>query len=348
MGFIVIFLFIFIKTYFQPLAIVVPHHNVVKDLRLSYLKKISNQRFKTDTIIIIGPDHFSPYQYDLSYNNQNWSLFNGQLNFATYLESDLKPFLNLRNSIVKNDHAVYNLISGIKSAFPRASIFPILIGQQVPKDRLEPLLATISQNCHSNCLLLASVDFSHYLPYVLADIHDIKSINVLANQDLDQIFNLEVDSQQSLYILSKFSQIKKAHHFNLFSHTNSTKIQNLPDTESTSHIMASYSPGLKTKTKPNPTFLYSQSSPLDRYDYGADQTNTTLTQTVEQDNLIIIPSATSSVDFIDNKIIINLGPELFVAGDSNHLVIYPPGKLLQSFRCPYCQVNIDRGTINYD
>ena len=237
-------LFFGFKIYFQPIAIVVPHHNFVAQKRLEYFKTIALKRPFTKTVIVIGPNHFSPNQTQLTYANRQWNLSNGQINFANKFESVLKPFLTLDNNLVKNDHAIFNLLPDIKTVWPQATVFPILVGQNYPISKLDSLIKTISQNCNFDCLLVASVDFSHYLPSGLAEIHDLKSIKELNNQNLAEIPKLEVDSPQSLYVLAKFANSKNAKNWNLFFNSNSGKLSNNSDVETTSYVMGCYQKSL--------------------------------------------------------------------------------------------------------
>lgn len=242
--FLILFFFIIIfvisKIYFQPVAIVVPHHNIVADKRLEYFKKIAKKRLVTKKIIIVGPDHFSPNQLNLSYSNINWKIDDTEIKFSKTLELQLKSSLSLHNGVVKNDHSIFNLLNDIKIVWPKTEIFPILIGQNYPVSGLHNLINKLNRVCGEDCLLIFSVDFSHYLPAELADVHDQKSIYDLSTQNLIEIPKLEVDSPQSLYVMAKFSQLKKAYGWDLFYHSNSGELEHNYDIETTSHIFGSY------------------------------------------------------------------------------------------------------------
>jgi MEMO1 family protein len=272
-------LYFFLKIYFQPIAVVVPHHNFVAQKRLEYFQNIAIKRPFTKTVIIIGPNHFSPNQNNLIYSNRQWNLSNGTMDFNSEFEPSLAPLLSLENNLVKNDHAIFNLLPDIKSVWPDATVFPILIGQNYPVSKLENIISTISKNCKFDCLLVASVDFSHYLPSGLAEIHDLKSIKELNNQNLTEIPKLEVDSPQSLHVLTSFAKSKNAKKWYLFFNSNSGKLSNNSDVETTSYVMGSYQKSLfKNKPINTKTYLISKninktkslSSLGSRFFYGTD------------------------------------------------------------------------------
>jgi len=246
---------------FQPTAIVLPHHNLVATTRQELLQQISKKRPITNKIILIGPDHFSANQNQITISDQSWNLSTGEIKFA-----DLNLDLPVNNNLVKNDHAIFNPLTDLKTYFPNASVYPAIIGQKVSQESLDSLLSKITQVCHSDCLLVASVDFSHYLPATLAQVHDAYTIDKLQNLNHLSILNAEVDSPQSLYLLTKFSQSKK---FTLYSHTNSGFINGNPDYETTTHIFGYYSPGFRQKS-------YVMTSVHTPYPLDRDQNQTTL------------------------------------------------------------------------
>jgi MEMO1 family protein len=262
------------KIYFSTGAIVLPHHNLVQSTRQQFLKAIAFRRLITKKIIIISPDHFSSNQRQINTCDQNWHLSTGLMKFQ-----DLNFNLPVNNNLLKNDHGLYNPLTDLKTFFPTATVYPILIGQKVPFSELNSLLAKLNSVCGFDCLLVASVDFSHYLPATLAEVHDAHTLKILNNLDIDNLSTVEVDSPQSLYILEKFASLKNAKKFNLFAHTNSGFIANNPDIETTTHVFAYYTHGFSSKiftktTVSTPKTLdrsQNQNALGDRFFYGVDE-----------------------------------------------------------------------------
>lgn len=215
----------------QPVAVVVPHHNVVKDKRREFLKLIARQRSLTKNIIIIGPDHFSPSPYGMYFTDADWNLASGKLEFAKELGLSKLPELRLRDGLVKNDHAIFNLLPDIKAIWPRAKIFPILLGQKLPASALRPLVEGLVSACGRDCLIMASVDFSHYLSKEEAEANDQKTLAALVSQDPAKILAAKVDSPQSLFLMSEYSRRRGANRWFFFART---------FTDSTSHIFGGY------------------------------------------------------------------------------------------------------------
>ena len=163
--------FILFYVYFQPVSIVVPHHNVVAEERRQFIENMSRKRLMTRHVILVSPDHFSNRQNSLNYSDRNWQLSNGLLPFDLDLARQIDLDIDKNNSILSQDHGIFNILTDIKEAFPRAKIIPIVIGQKVEVKDLNDLVDSLTRNCGFDCLLIASIDFSHYLPAKLADVH---------------------------------------------------------------------------------------------------------------------------------------------------------------------------------
>jgi AmmeMemoRadiSam system protein B len=268
-----IFVILGFKIYFSPVAIVLPHHNLVQSTRQQFLKIVASRRLITKKIILISPDHFSADQRQINTSDQNWNLSTGLIRFQ-----DLNLGLPVNNSLLNSDHGIYNPLADLKTYFPHATVYPILIGQKVPISELKSLLFRIKSVCGLDCLVVASVDFSHYLPATLADTHDAYTLKILNNLDTDLISNVEVDSPQSLYLLTKFTISKSAQKWNLFAHTNSGFITNNPDAETTTHVFGYFSLGhsplsvVQTSVTTPVSLIRSQNQTTvgDRFFYGTD------------------------------------------------------------------------------
>lgn len=267
----------FLLFYFsQPQIVIVPHHNLVAATRQKFLSSITLRRFSTQKIILLGPDHFSVNQKQISYTTSDWNLQDGQILFDHGFDG---IGLNQNDFLLKNDHTIYNLLSDIHQFFPKAKIIPILLGQKLAPGDLESVYQKIKLSCGRNCLLIASVDFSHYLPATLAYVHDTFTLSSLKSQNLDKTFSSEVDSPQSLYLVSRLGLDRGLKFQNLF-YTNSGFITKNPDAETTTHIFGLYSPALLS---PKPIIHTSLQLPYpidrklnqntlgDRFFYGVDK-----------------------------------------------------------------------------
>lgn len=266
---------VYARIYFQPVAIVVPHHNLVQATRQQFLKEISRRRLITRHIVLISPDHFSKHQTFVTSSTREWNLSSGVAKYKNFLELDLPA-----NDAVPNDHGIFNPLADLRAYFPSADYFPVIIGQKTSVADLQLLLNQLKKHCGFDCLLVSSVDFSHYLPATMAFVHDAYTLNNLQNLDTEKLLISEVDSPQSLYLLSSFAKYRHAPRWSTFAHTNSGFIASDPDSETTTHIFGAYTRGKKISGNTY-TFIHlpyqidrklSQATVGDRFFYGVDKT----------------------------------------------------------------------------
>jgi AmmeMemoRadiSam system protein B len=307
-----------IQTYFQPLVVIVPHHNIVAKQRQEVLTRVAKLRPKTLSVILLSPDHFSLGQKGIFYSDQRWHLQASDLEYDQNLGDKITGAAQLNANLVAQDHGIYNQLTDIKTNFPNSRLVPFVIGNKVATSELDRLTDLLTQNCSSDCIVVASVDFSHYLPALLADVHDVYTQKILTNLDVSRYQNLEVDSPQALYVVMQFAKAKAAKSFRVFEHTNSGQA------ESTSHMFATYSRIMfQTKDTKNDTFSLasslirsqSQKGVGDRFFYGVDYFDSQLADEFSpSDKVSMSPGQKSSLELGDNHLEIKLGPDMTVSG----------------------------------
>ncbi len=223
---------------------VVPHHLLAKDIIEDFFSYISSQG-KPETIVILSPDHFQ--SEILNDNNAfitlDWKSGSGKKEFENIkIDSLLGKKLADENKIALNssaivyDHGITNLIPYIKKYFPETNILPILIPADITKEQVEQLVKIIDENTLLNTIIVASVDFSHYLPSRAADFHDTKSIRVLLNFEEENFKNIEVDCWQALYAARLFAKLRQKEIPRIIAHKNSVDFLNLELEETTSYF----------------------------------------------------------------------------------------------------------------
>ena len=221
---------------------VVPHHLLAEEIIEDFFSYISSQE-KPKTIVILSPDHFqsgilmesnSFITITLDSNDEKFN----NLKVDTLLWGKLfkENKMTLNNSAVIVEHGVTTLLPYIKKYFPETNILPILIPADITKEQVEQLVKTIDENTLLNTIVVASVDFSHYLPSQAADFHDTKSIRVLLNFEEENFKNIEVDCWQALYAARLFAKLRQKETPHIMAHKNSADFLNLELEETTSYF----------------------------------------------------------------------------------------------------------------
>lgn len=249
-----------------PVATLVPHHDLVKDKRAEVLKD-AGKVIQPETVVLLSPNHFNAGHGDFLTTSRTWELSTGQIapdsaSIGALTEAGL---VTEDEAAVRGDHGITNLLGDLKTSFPQAELVPILLRQDAAREKTEQLADALAKNCTSpSRLLIASVDFSHYQPAALANLHDRLSERALITADEDIAWRSEVDSPQSLLTLIRFAKAQNASKFTLKYHTNSGQIANSRDAETTSHIMGWYTAGTTAEPEPEVTFLIGGDMMFDR------------------------------------------------------------------------------------
>lgn len=241
-------------------GIVVPHHDIVRLRReqlFSDIKKTYFAEFQPQTIILISPNHFEQGHAHIQTTNRIWHTDQGDISPAQSTISAL-----LRDKVATQEiesfareHGITLILGNIKRTFPESTLVPIILKQKTTQSEIEQLAQALNTTCKS-CLVIASVDFSHYQPALLGNLHDQLSLRALHNRDISLLLNYtEVDSPAALAFLAQWARLHDTDRFVEFDHTNSGIINDHPDEEATTHIFGWYEQGTPTIPEKAITFI---------------------------------------------------------------------------------------------
>jgi len=225
----------------KVVGVVLPHHDMVATARQAYLAEISNE-VTPRTIVLLSPDHFQTTRSPITVSNKVWKTSLGDILPDFELIEALPVTQNDAN--FEGEHGITTLLRDIKQYFPDSLLVPVMISQQASYQKVSDFVSSLYREC-SDCLLIASVDFSHTNHANVAVLHDALTLRELYNASSTALYDMaEVDSPQSLAALAIWANLQKAKKFNLFSHTNSGYITNTLVGEMTTHIIGGYKKGM--------------------------------------------------------------------------------------------------------
>ncbi len=206
-------------------AVISPHHLFVKDRIASLFKSL--EKYDYDQVIMVGPDHLNDSGYDIVTSSSAWATPYGELSADSVFTEKLlqTDFVDLNERAMSEEFAISGLVSFVKKTWPEASFVPIILSDKVNQEKLDQLLTFIQNNKSDNCLLIASVDFSHYASPSEAEKQDQISNSVIAEMQTDQALTIPVDSPQSIYVTLNYALNNGANKNKLLSHTNTGVIQ---------------------------------------------------------------------------------------------------------------------------
>lgn len=223
---------------------IIPHHLLAGPLIAGFFEGISDQEITT--IILISPNHHGIGHYNISTSKGIWTTIYGDL------ETDKPKIsqLNKNNAVFVSEdlfdieHGIYGITPFIKKTFPNIKFIPIAINPGTSKEEGDKLVKSLNKIIDDQTIVLVSADFSHYLPSDQADTYDKESISAITSFDSDKVLGLDhmknIDSPESVYILLKLMQLKNASNTILIENTNSAKLTNQPEIQSTTSYVTMY------------------------------------------------------------------------------------------------------------
>ncbi|MDO8667664.1 MAG: AmmeMemoRadiSam system protein B [bacterium] len=174
-------------------AIIVPHHLVGADI-IAELIKIASGR-QINTVVVIGPNHENVGREPLASAPVNWQTPEGDLPANVKLEELFLTDNRLQPnpSALEKEHSVGAIMPFIKHYWPQAQVLPIVLSSYAGKAGAEKLSDWLKSRLGKNCLVIFSLDFSHYLTKGEADLKDEETKNLIENFLIDKIYNLNND-----------------------------------------------------------------------------------------------------------------------------------------------------------
>jgi len=248
---------------------VVPHHLLAKDIIEGFFNYVS-EKASPETVILLSPDHF----HQCAISGVDFITTKSSNFMGIDVDNDLIHTLSTYYKIMKGDsgvgtdHGITNIVPFIRESFPQAKIAPFLVSLNMSIERIKSFTESLNMLTGRDTLVIASVDFSHYLPETVADFHDIKSVRTLINFDEEGFNNLEVDSPQSLYAARYFAFLRGAENYHIVAHKNAQDyMEEIPVEETTSYASVTFEKGNIIHSLPveeSKTLLFTGDIMLDR------------------------------------------------------------------------------------
>ena len=172
----------------------------------------------------------------------DWGTPSGRVLVDEAIVNDLarQNLIRINENVLENEHSVALHPPFIKHFLPKAKIVPIIISGKMKIEDVEKLSAALTKYARKKgTVIIASVDFSHYLPENIAAEKDKESFEAIKNFDFEKIYNFtndNLDSPQSIIILLSALKQAGANNPNLIKNLNSEQISKSGSRQTTSYF----------------------------------------------------------------------------------------------------------------
>lgn len=245
---------------------VVPHHLLALNIISKFFESLKID--EPETVIMLSVDHFHQCSSEsVEFITTDSTSFR-ELQVETELIHNLEDNFSMLkdDSKLSLDHGICDILPFLKVNFPNIRFAPFIVSQSLSLEKARQFTEIIYKSSNDKTLVIASVDFSHYLPEEIAKLHDEKSKRVLLNFEEEGFSNIEVDSPQALYIARYFAKLRGADSFTVISEGNSNNYLAEKQPQVTSYFSVLFGKELKETipVEPSKTFIFTGDIMLDR------------------------------------------------------------------------------------
>ncbi len=223
-------------------GLIVPHFDPVSNLTINALKEVST---RPDLIILIGPNHHEAGNSPIitgSYISPKLSL---SPKFATEKMHQLSQMkvASYEDSVISGDHSIGTPLPFIVHQFPNTPIVPIVLKYHQNSADIQNLIQTLQKISTNNTLIIASLDFSHYLSSDIAPVKDAQTQKYIEAHDYKHIEGLSndyIDSPWTLITFLRYLEVNGIQNGRELAHTNTGQVAGQTIESSTSFFTYIY------------------------------------------------------------------------------------------------------------
>lgn len=193
---------------------IIPHFMLDTTKVDEFYSLIQNKRYlekNPDAIVLISPNHFFWQKWNIATSCSDWIIWYNmeKINSNQFknLPCENDVFKMVWNSTTISEHWLWEHFRRINKYFSGTKIYPIVASPKA-LDYVDSVISEV-QKMRWNILVIASVDFTHYLPEDITYEHDQHSIQVLQSWTWTKkdFHDLDVDCPSCLFIVNELWKI---------------------------------------------------------------------------------------------------------------------------------------------
>lgn len=218
---------------------IVPHHLYPSFIIADFFNHLAKQN--PDTVILVGPNHYETGNYFALASRYSWETPFGNVEPNTELIDKLleKKVIEIDEAVLPKDHSVAGIMPFLEYYLPNSKVVPIILSRFMTKGDIDLLSKSLEGHINKKVVIIASVDFSHYLTNFEAQERDKVTLELMKNFNYDRLLLLNneyLDSPPSIVLLLKTMQALDKQKMQILDHTNSGQMQKNNSIETTSYF----------------------------------------------------------------------------------------------------------------
>jgi AmmeMemoRadiSam system protein B len=225
----------------RVLGAIVPHHILASYLMSSLFDSLPGDY---DTVFILGPNHKEEGEALAYTSKAAWQTEFGTVKASSRrIDSLSGEVVKIDDGIISEEHSVAVPINYIKKYLPEAEVVPLVLNEAYSVKDISGLSKLLLPFMNERTLVLASVDFSHYLTASEAEKMDKLTLKAIAEGDYTKLneFNSDnLDSSSSMILIDMLMKEKGSGNLQVLENSNSYALTNY-NKDVTSYIVGVYS-----------------------------------------------------------------------------------------------------------
>ncbi len=224
----------------QIVGVIVPHHALADRYIREVFEHVVRDGAPTK-IILIGPNHAERGPSMIAVGRHAIRTIAGDVSVDTNVVDDIQshPHVLVEDTLIKEEHSITTLLPYVKEYVPNATVVPVIFRYAYPAADAARFGAYLASHLDESTLLIASIDFSHYLPSDVSDGKDEYTkqlIDASAYQEIGGLSNDYLDSPATLNVFLSAMNTYAPHVIEPVAHGNSADIIGEPLQSSTSYM----------------------------------------------------------------------------------------------------------------
>lgn len=174
-------------------GLIAPHHDIASDYIAELFQQVGCRDIKR--VIIIGPNHENSGAGDIITGDFSYHYLGEEITFDKVLVGKIlkNGIAVLDNSRLSTEHSISALVPFVNYYFADAEIVPLMLSARVNLEQSKKLGEYLSSYLNEETLIIASIDFSHYLSTEQANNNDVVTRDAILSRDYNKIFSLDSD-----------------------------------------------------------------------------------------------------------------------------------------------------------
>ncbi len=204
---------------------IIPHHWLAGHLITAFFRGLA-EGDPPETIVLIGPNHANAGSARVLTSDLAWATPFGLVEPAQEWIRGLSDngLVEIESSVLTTEHSVAGIMPAIKYYLPDARVVPLVLSGDLTGAEARRLSQALAGQWDESVVLVAAVDFSHYLVRSEAERYDAITLEALRTFDtaaLSTFDNRYLDSPASIGVLMDTMLQLGADEFVLLENTNS-------------------------------------------------------------------------------------------------------------------------------